>query len=88
MPGDSGLTITVNVHGKKFPVVVGEGKQHVRWLALVAAKKYQKEVTRCQVKRGLTPVIRGIKGCVEASLFAVEEAGVSVRCDVDWPSDI
>ena len=42
------MNIVCNVvegkNSSKFKISVGDGKQHVRWLGLVASKRYQKEV--------------------------------------------
>ncbi|CAD7970374.1 unnamed protein product [Amoebophrya sp. A25] len=37
------MRIVAHCHGEKFTIAVGDGKQHVRWLALVTALRYQKQ---------------------------------------------
>ena len=36
------MRIVAHCHGEKFVINVGDGKQHVRWLGLVTALRYQK----------------------------------------------
>ncbi|CAD7965524.1 unnamed protein product [Amoebophrya sp. A120] len=36
------MRVLVHCHGEKFTVNIGDGKQHVRWLGLVTALRYQK----------------------------------------------
>lgn len=38
------MNLTLRVEGHDFTVAVGDGRQHVRWLGLVAAKRFQKAV--------------------------------------------
>lgn len=47
------IKVTVNVHGVSFTIPCGEGEQDVKWLALVAAKRYaHREVRLSQQTHG------------------------------------
>lgn len=38
------MRITAKCHGETFSICVGDGRQHIRWLGLVTALRYQKRV--------------------------------------------
>lgn len=40
-PRDSVIKLTVRVHGRTFTIPCGDGSQDIKWLASVAAKRYE-----------------------------------------------